>query len=251
MRFSIRTLATIAALALVSASALPTTLAAQPAVMALIPVVMPDVEKARTAVAEHPTLATFEIEDMLRKRVDAATAAFTVPQSGAAVRAALQPLEKDLGPLRTVPYAPPHQLLGAVAGAEGRDADQICHRAYGVAVLIAIDRSGDGKTLPTAMRVVMVNEQYTWFRAQRDMQAKTRRSCAKTAAATTCGRWRRRRGIAKSFLTSLPASHRPGAFSAPGSGGRRRRASPHASIGCSLGIDPASSSADGRNRRTD
>jgi len=173
VRFSIRTLATIAALA--SASALPTTLAAQPAVMALIPVVMPDVEKARTAVAEHPTLATFEIEDMLRKGVDAATAAFTGPQSGAAVRAALQPLEKDLGPLRTVPYVPLHQLLGAVAGAEGRDADQIYHRAYGVAVLIAIDRSGDGKTLPTAMRVVMVNEQYTWFRAQRDMQPKTRR----------------------------------------------------------------------------
>jgi len=171
LRISTWAAAIVATLAL----ALPTTLRAQPAVMALIPVVMPDVEQARKAVADHPRLATYEIESMLREAVDAASAAFTGPQSGAAVRAALRPLENDLGPVKTLPYVPLQTLLGALAGAEGRADDQTYHRAFAVAVLIAIDRSGDGRTLPTAMRVVMVNEQYTWFSAQRDMQRKTRR----------------------------------------------------------------------------
>jgi hypothetical protein len=165
------TAAIFAALALM----LPTTLLAQPAVTALIPVVMPDVEQARKAVADHPRLATFEIEGMLREALDAASTAFTGLQSGEPVRAALRPLESDLGPVKTLPYVPLQTLLGAPAGAEGRADDQFYRRAFAVAVLIAIDRSGDGRTLPTAMRVVMVSEQYTWFGAQRDLQRKTRR----------------------------------------------------------------------------
>jgi len=70
------------AAAIFAARALPASLPAQPAAMALIPIVVPDVARARNPAADHPTRATFEIEDMLRTTVDAATAAVAGLQSG-------------------------------------------------------------------------------------------------------------------------------------------------------------------------
>lgn len=162
-------------IALLLAAALPAGMAAaQPAVQALLPTVLPEAGKARAALVNHPTLAAFEIEQTMKEAVAKAKAALTSPQQVPQARAALQPLETGLGPLRTLPLFELHQLLGAMAGMEGKTEDQTYHRAYALALILHVDRSGDGKTPQTARRVVMIAEQYDWFFANRDVQRKTR-----------------------------------------------------------------------------
>lgn len=170
----IRRFVRLGVFAIVLAAAMPTGMVlAQPAVQALLPSVIPQAGQARANVVNHPALAAFEIEQTMKEAVAKAKAALTSPQQVAQAREHLLPLEK-LGPLRTLPLFELHQLLGAMAGMEGRTEDQTYHRAFSVALILHVDKSGDGKTPQTARRVVMIAEQYDWFFANREVQRKTR-----------------------------------------------------------------------------
>ncbi len=147
---------------------------AQPAVQALLPTVIPVVAKGRAEVVNHPSLAATEIEHVIREAVNKAKTTLTSSKRPAEAQAILQPLESTIGPLRTIPFFDLHQLMAAMAGMEGRTDDQMYHRAFAVALLIAINETGTGKSAESALRVVMVSEQTAWFSVQRDMKPKTR-----------------------------------------------------------------------------
>lgn len=147
---------------------------AQPAVQALLPTVIPVVAKGRAEVVNHPSLAATEIEHVIREAVNTAKTTLTSSKNPAAAQAILQPLESTIGPLRTIPFVDLHQLMAAMAGMEGRTDDQMYHRAFAVALLIAVNETGTGKSPESALRVVMVSEQIAWFSVQRDMKPKTR-----------------------------------------------------------------------------
>ncbi|MFO1082654.1 MAG: hypothetical protein U1E23_18770 [Reyranellaceae bacterium] len=143
-------------------------------VQSLLPSVLPLAENARARVISHPTLAAFEIEAMMRKAVAQAKAALTGPHETGAARALLQPLEAELGAVRILPLVEIQQLLGAIAGIEGRTADQTFHRAFAVSLMLVLDRTGDGKSPRTARQVVLIAEEYDWFAVNPEVQRRSR-----------------------------------------------------------------------------
>lgn len=136
---------------------------AQPTAEALIPSLEPVAAKAREAVVNHPALAAFEIESELREAVENATAIIKGPDDVLAARAILAPLEKDFGSLREIPLIELHKLLGALDKIENKTEDQMYHRAFSAALMIALLRSGNGNSPETAYHVVMISEEYAWF----------------------------------------------------------------------------------------
>lgn len=147
---------------------------AQSPVQALIPTLMPVAAKARDGIVNHPRLASFEIEAIMRETVKKATGVMKGPNDVSAARAILAPLEQTIGPLRQLPLFELHRLLGYLAGLEGKSDEQNYHRAYSVALLLSIDKSGNGTSPESAYRVVMIVEEYDWFAAQRGLKQQTR-----------------------------------------------------------------------------
>jgi hypothetical protein len=136
---------------------------AQSPVQKLIPELMPVAEKARLAVVTHPTLAAFEIDAMIKDAIKNAKEVYKQPSDIPAARQILRVLEPELGPLDQIPSFDLHLLLGAMEGAEGNTDKQTYHRAYGVAVMLDLDKSGNAFSLETAPKIVMIQEEYAWF----------------------------------------------------------------------------------------
>lgn len=126
----------------------------------LIPAVLPKACKAREAVIAHPTLPSYEIDQQIRTALQKAKEEFRSPQE---TLAKLRSLETALGPLQEIPSVELHQLLGALAGMEQRLQDQQYHRAYALALMLCLSRTGNGLTPETAYKVVLVSEEYSWF----------------------------------------------------------------------------------------
>jgi hypothetical protein len=139
------------------------TLQAQPVGDPLAREQLPLAAKARAGVVEHPRLAAFEYEATVRDAVQKARDALKNTQDFAAARAILRGLEEPLGPLREIPYVPLHFLLGDLAKAQANVEEEKYHRAYATALLVAMTRSGQGEDALSAIRVVMVREEYEWF----------------------------------------------------------------------------------------
>jgi hypothetical protein len=136
---------------------------------------LPLAAKARLAVVQHPTLAAFEIESTVRDAVRKAQVAMSngAGDASSAARAILDRLEQPIGPLREIPDGPLQLLLARIAKSEGKLDEEAYHREYATALLNSVDRSGVGLDPLSAMRVVMIQEEYNWFAA---MQAQLKPS---------------------------------------------------------------------------
>lgn len=127
----------------------------------LMPIVVPKACKAREAVLAHPTLPAYAIEDQIRKAVQQAKEQFTTPRETRLQLVAS--LEPSLGPLLDIPSMELHQMLGALAGMDGQPQLQQYHRAFAVALMACLGRTGDGQTPQTAYKVALLSEEYSWF----------------------------------------------------------------------------------------
>jgi hypothetical protein len=126
----------------------------------LMPLVLPKACKARETVMAHPTLPAYVIDDQIRKAVEQAKAQFKNPRD---TLEQLRALEAQLGPLQEIPSMELHQLLGALAGMDGQPQIQQYHRAFAVALMACLSRTGDGLTPQTAYKVALLSEEYSWF----------------------------------------------------------------------------------------
>jgi hypothetical protein len=132
-------------------------------VQKLIPGLMPVAAKARLAVITHPTLSAYEIDFKINEAIKKAKEVYKQPSDIPAARQILRGLEPDLGPLDQIPSLSLHLLLGAMEGVEGNTGKQMYHRAYGLAVMFNLDKSGNALTLETAPKIVLLQEEYAWF----------------------------------------------------------------------------------------
>ena len=139
----------------------PSAIYAQPAVQQQIAQLDSIADKARLAVVNNPSLAAFEIEFMIKEAIKKATAIY--PNDVPAARKILKQLEPDLGPLKEIPSFDLHLLLSAMAGVEGDFSEQNYHRAFAVALMRSLVRSGDALSQETAPKIVMIVEEYNWF----------------------------------------------------------------------------------------
>jgi Domain of unknown function (DUF4919) len=144
-------------------------------VQAYIPTLVPVAENSRAAVLTHPKLAAFEIEFMIRDAIKKVGEVVKGPQDAQKGLDVLEKLTDELGPLKTVAHHDLHRNLAFLKGDLGQTEEQAYHRAFGVAMLIAFSKTGDGKSHETAYKIISVREEYVWFEANRSTVQATKR----------------------------------------------------------------------------
>lgn len=149
---------------------------AQTPVDSLIVKLLPTAVKARESVVNHPTMDAYEIGFTLREAISTAMkSASESPKDFSEVLRSLTPFEAKLGPVREIPSIELHVLLAVLAEQEKRAEDNRYHLAYGTALFVALNLTGNGSSPATAYKVVTVTEEYDWFRfRQRLWKPKTR-----------------------------------------------------------------------------
>jgi hypothetical protein len=119
--------------------------------------------KARAAVLTHPRLAPFEIEAEISDAIANAAKLPEGPGRYARARAALAPLETlGLGALDEIPSMKLHWFLGLIASNEDRE-EAHQHARYVGALIHALRGRNDGETPATAFRIVMIDDEYSFF----------------------------------------------------------------------------------------
>jgi hypothetical protein len=149
---------------------------AQSPVDSLIVKLLPTAVKARESVVNHPTMDAYEIALTIREAVSTAMkSASESPEDLSEALRSLTPLEAKLGPVREIPSIELHFILAALAQQEKRAEDNRYHLAYGTALFVALNLTGNGSSPATAYKVVTVAEEYDWFKfRQRFWKPKTR-----------------------------------------------------------------------------
>lgn len=125
---------------------------------------VPVAARARAAVLNHATLAPFEIESVIEEALTAASMVGEGPGEYERKLKAIGAFEPRLGPAREIPSIRMHLILGAVAEEEDRKADSGYHRAYVVAIMKCIASGADGTSPQSPYKVVMVDDEYQFFR---------------------------------------------------------------------------------------
>lgn len=125
------------------------------------------VDSARAAcatAASHPSLSAYEIEAAIR---DAEEEINRDTRSAADVPTAerrLQALAARIGPLDTTPSLDLQLLQATVAAAGDQTERRVDRRAFNLALMMAIAKSGDGKSTATAFRPCLVGNEYYFAR---------------------------------------------------------------------------------------
>ena len=124
-------------------------------------------ERARTAcrsVVAPDRPAPLKIERAIHEAGDAMSRAVTSDATVSAAEPLLSDLASRVGDLDTVPSLSLHQLRNALAASAGDTARVIEGRAFVLALLQHIDRSGDGRTPATAWQPCLVGNEYVFVR---------------------------------------------------------------------------------------
>ena len=136
---------------------------AQSPVQALVPSLIEPATRARQAVLDRSDKSPYDVAYEINEAVKKATDVLKDPADAPKALEILHSLEPSLGTLKLLPSRQLHQLLGAIAGMEQRTQDQYYHRAYALALIFSLSRTGNGETPETAFRVISIGEEYDWF----------------------------------------------------------------------------------------
>jgi hypothetical protein len=127
---------------------------------------LPEAEGARAALMNRLPSAPRDFDIVVMKSIAEVA---KLLRSGAPldqVKASLAELESRVGPLRSFPNAELQGMLAAVALLEHNAEEQRYHQAFGRALILALQRTGDGATPATAFKVISIREEYVWFSTQ-------------------------------------------------------------------------------------
>ena len=129
-----------------------------------VPALAERAERACRAVVAPDRPAPVEIEQAIRETGDAVSRTVTSDATVSAAEPLLSELATRIGDLDTVPSLSRHQLRNALAASAGDTARVIEGRAFVLALLQHIDRSGDGRAPATAWQPCLVGNEYTFVR---------------------------------------------------------------------------------------
>lgn len=132
-------------------------------VKVLVPTLLGYAESNRRNMLQHPSLSAYDLDAEIHMAFGDALKSFKADIPRVIVRLdALQSVLRDV-PLKAVPNWEMQGLLAALARHTGRIDDLIFHRAYRVALIAMLQRSGDGKSPQTAMKIIGLREPAAWF----------------------------------------------------------------------------------------
>lgn len=126
---------------------------------------LPAARAACEEVSRHPTLSTYEIEDLIRETIGKIDAQVHAQADVAIADELFATLARNIGNLDAIPSLDLQLTRATVDGIAGRTESRIDRRALNLALLLAISRSGDGKTAQTAYRPCLVANEYYFARA--------------------------------------------------------------------------------------
>ncbi len=124
---------------------------------------VPAATKAREAAVSHPKLSALSIELTINQALEKAKNVQKDSKDTSGAHAILNQLESTIGPLRTAPSWGLHTFLAELAEKDKKPDEQKYHEAFRFALGISLSKTGNGRSLETAMQVVCLSEEYVWL----------------------------------------------------------------------------------------
>jgi len=135
----------------------------QTTVQQMVVQLLPIAIEARQGLLSNPTKSSYEFQQEIADAIKQASALPGTSENFPKIHEIFAHLEASIGPLTTAPSFRLHDALKNLARLERNEEAAQYHHTYGLALMVALSKTGNGYSPETAFKVITIDEEYNWL----------------------------------------------------------------------------------------